>query len=160
TPTATNLDFAVARLNTNGTLDTSFNKTGEQTVDFGSVDFGNGVALQADGKILVGGEATKTGTNTDFGAARLNAAGTLDATFGTGGKATVGFDLGNDNVDYASGVGLQSDGRVILAGTVDAKGTANQDFAATRLTGDATTGGGGTGGGTGGKKSFDKLGAY
>jgi uncharacterized delta-60 repeat protein len=158
-----NLDFAAARLNTNGTLDTTFNKVGYQTVDFnGGVDFGNGVALQKDGKILIGGQAAVTGANTDFGVTRLNPDGTLDATFGTKGKATVAFDLGNNNVDYASGVALQADGRIVLAGTVDNKGAANQDFAATRLTADNTTTGTGGTGGTGTTKTlnFDKLGAY
>src|SRR5262249_40700815 len=141
-------------LNTNGTLDTTFNKTGYTTVDFnGGTDFGNGVALQKDGKILIGGEAGKAGGSSDFAAARLNADGTLDTTFGTNGKATVALGLVPNSHDYASGVALQSDGRIILAGTVDAPGAANQDFAAVRLTGDATTGGKKPG-------AFDKLGAY
>jgi uncharacterized delta-60 repeat protein len=106
-----------------------------------------------DGKVLIGGEAGKAGGSSDFAAARLNADGTLDTTFGTNGKATVALGLVPNSHDYASGVALQSDGRIILAGTVDAPGAANQDFAAVRLTGDAATGGKKPG-------AFDKLGAY
>ncbi len=49
-------DFALARYNPNGSLDTSFSGDGKQTTDFGGVDRANGVAIQADGKIVaVGG---------------------------------------------------------------------------------------------------------
>ena len=51
-------DFALARYNTNGSLDTSFSADGKQRTDFGGIDqdVGHGVAIQADGKIVaVGG---------------------------------------------------------------------------------------------------------
>ena len=72
-----------------------------------------GLAVSADGKILVGNRTT-TG---DFGVRRYNADGTGDATFGGGdGLATVDFG-GADDLDY---VGLQGTGQILLAGTTDA----------------------------------------
>ena len=52
-------DFALARYNPNGSLDTSFSGDGKQTTDFGGVDEANGVAIQADGKIVAVGDASQ-----------------------------------------------------------------------------------------------------
>src|SRR5262249_10285185 len=55
---AGNWDFAVARYTTSGALDTSFNASGKLAAQFGSYDYGHGVAIQsADGKIIVAGGA-------------------------------------------------------------------------------------------------------
>jgi uncharacterized delta-60 repeat protein len=61
-------DVAVARLNTNGSLDATFGIGGKATVDFGVATFGNAVALARNGRIVVAGQ--KTGGD-DFGVARL-----------------------------------------------------------------------------------------
>ena len=61
-------DIAVARLNANGTPDTTFGSAGKATIDFGPATFGNAVALQANGRIVVGGQ--RTGAD-DFAVARL-----------------------------------------------------------------------------------------
>ena len=85
-------DFLVMRYNTNGTLDTSFSGDGIQVTDFsGFYDGASAVALQPDGKIVVGGHAsTATGTSdTDHAVARYNADGSLDTSFGVGGKVTI-----------------------------------------------------------------------
>ena len=76
--------ISVQRLNRDGSLDTTFNKTGSVTIQTGSYTGSNAVALQPDGKILVGGSWS---SNTSGGAlvARLNANGTLDTTFGSKG---------------------------------------------------------------------------
>jgi uncharacterized delta-60 repeat protein len=79
--------LSVQRLNRDGSLDTTFNKTGSVTIKSGMGDFPQAVALQPDGKIVVGGGATanaKNGTS-EFLVARLNANGTLDSTFGNKG---------------------------------------------------------------------------
>ena len=80
-----NFDFAVARLNADGSPDATFNGTGRQTVGFGagpsSLDQASAVALQTDGKIVVAGFAARALLgNLDFGVARLNRDGSLDAT--------------------------------------------------------------------------------
>ena len=70
TDNGTNTNFAIARYNSDGTLDTSFNTTGKVTTDFdNSYDKGKSITVQTDGKILVAGE-TDNGTNNDFAVAR------------------------------------------------------------------------------------------
>jgi uncharacterized delta-60 repeat protein len=90
--------FGVVRFNSNGTLDSTFGSGGEATTDFfaeplaGVHEGANAVLLQSNGKILVGGEA-RQGQNRKapiLGAlARYNSNGTLDPTFGSGGKVTL-----------------------------------------------------------------------
>ena len=80
-------DFAIARYNTDGTLDTSFDGDGKVTTDFsGGHDEARAVALQTDGKIVVGGYATVLGGQSAL--ARYNSDGTLDTTFSSDGKLT------------------------------------------------------------------------
>jgi len=63
------VDFALARYNSDGTLDTSFSEDGKVLTDFGGLEFGNAVAIQTDGKIVAAG--TKTGfLLSDFALAR------------------------------------------------------------------------------------------
>jgi uncharacterized delta-60 repeat protein len=117
--------FAVARYNANGTLDTTFNHTGEVLTSFaGSTAFANAVALQGDGKIVVVGEA-----GTGFGITRYNTNGTLDSSFYHNGVDLITF--GSATAD-ANAVALQGDGKLVVAGTVSL-GTENY-FAAIRLT--------------------------
>jgi hypothetical protein len=57
-----------SRINANGSPDTTFGAAGKVTVDFGVATFGNAVALQPNGRILVAGQ--RTGAD-DFAVARL-----------------------------------------------------------------------------------------
>ena len=82
-------DFALARYNPNGSLDTTFSGDGKQTTDFGGVDVANGVALQGDGKIVAVGQ--RGGTASDFALARYNPNGSLDTSFSGDGKQTTDF---------------------------------------------------------------------
>ncbi|MDX3248117.1 calcium-binding protein [Streptomyces sp. ME18-1-4] len=126
-------DFAVARYNTDGSLDTSFGTGGLVTTDFGtgSSDEASGVALQSDGKIVLAGSSDSGGTE-DFALARYNTDGSLDTTFGTGGKVTTSFG-GNE---FADGVVVQTDGKIVAAGFTNAGGT--QDFALARYNTDGS----------------------
>ncbi len=137
----TDSDFAVARLNSNGSLDTGFNATGKNTVTFnlgGGTNAGaRAAALQADGKIVVAGFAQRTTNDTDFAVARLLANGFLDTGFGSGGKTNFGFGLGSVNDDEATGLAIQPDGKIVVAGF--AQRTANDfDFAVARLNADGS----------------------
>lgn len=77
----------VVRLNTNGTLDTTFGTGGLATVKFGDLDqVLTGLAIQTDGKILVVGSGFAGGSGQ---LARLNTDGTLDTSFGTGGMVAL-----------------------------------------------------------------------
>ncbi len=100
-------NFAVARYNTNGSLDTTFDTDGMVTTNFGSTDTANAVAVQPDGKIVAAGVS-----NNNFSVARYNTNGSLDTTFDTDGMATT--DLGAS--EYGYGVAMQWDGKIVVAG--------------------------------------------
>jgi uncharacterized delta-60 repeat protein len=101
-------EWALVRLNPDGSLDTTFGAGGKVTTDFGSFDVAFDVVLTADAKILVTGR-----TGNDFALARYNASGALDSGFGIGGKVTT--DLGGSDQPFA--IALDSAGRAIVAGT-------------------------------------------
>jgi uncharacterized delta-60 repeat protein len=97
-----------------GDLDTTFSGDGRRVIDFGGTDAARVVLVQPNGRIVVAGGGTPSGS---FCVARLRRAGSLDMTFGTGGKRVV--DLGGtDEVVY--GAALQPDGRLVLVGGSDA----------------------------------------
>jgi uncharacterized delta-60 repeat protein len=89
-----NIDFCIARFNSNGTLDTTFGNSGKVIQPIGSDDdLGHSLAIQPDGKILLGGYCSnfwKSFSNLiqfyDFCIARFNSDGTLDTSFGISGK--------------------------------------------------------------------------
>ena len=141
-----NYDFGVTRLNADGSLDTSFGTNGKKTISFdlgglsanGSVSFNQDVAtcvaIQADGKIVVGGYAQRDGTgNFDFAVVRLNTNGSLDTTFSSDGKAVVAFDYGGGGDDRATGIALQADGKIVLVGYCQKQALGDNDIALARL---------------------------
>jgi uncharacterized delta-60 repeat protein len=110
-----NLDIAVVRFDTNGMLDSSFNGNGKVTTPVGlGVDYGTCLALQPDGKIIVGG-ATTIGAHYEFVAVRYQSNGILDSSYGLGGKAIADFADNGDNIAYA--LAMDSNGRAVLAGS-------------------------------------------
>jgi uncharacterized delta-60 repeat protein len=113
-------DFALARYNTDGTIDPAFGDRGTVVTDFAGGDDGAwAVAIQSDQKIVVGGLA-----DGDFALARYDANGTLDAQFGIGGRVTL--DFGGD--DRVNALAVQSDGKIVAAGIAN-----GVDFAIARL---------------------------
>src|SRR5205823_5859825 len=85
-------DFALARYNANGTLDTTFNGTGMLTTDFGSGGVADKVAIDGHGKIVALGAALPDGaTDFAFALARYNEDGILDSSFDGDGKVTTDF---------------------------------------------------------------------
>jgi uncharacterized delta-60 repeat protein len=110
-----NDDFALVRYNANGSLDTSFNATGKLTTAVGSgFDVANALALQPDGKIVAAGSSVNTGAYSVFGLVRYNPNGSLDTSFGSGGKVWTEFTPYGDG---ASALALQPDGKIVAAGT-------------------------------------------
>ncbi|WP_068415428.1 Ig-like domain-containing protein [Planctomyces sp. SH-PL62] len=108
-------DFAVVRLDPTGTLDATFGDGGYATTSFAvGGDRGFGLAVQPDGKILLAGESFGGNSTSNFAVARWTADGRLDPTFGSGGK--VQTDVPGE-FDQASGLALQADGKIVVAGS-------------------------------------------
>ncbi|MFN7626851.1 MAG: hypothetical protein ACK5PZ_08470, partial [Pirellula sp.] len=128
-----NEDFALVRYNANGTLDTSFGTGGMVTTAIGTgSDIGMSVTIQPDGKFVVSGYA-RIGSTDDFALVRYNPDGSLDTTFGTGGRVTTAIDIGNDR-GYS--VTVQADGKIVVGGSA-VIGSAN-DFALVRYNADGS----------------------
>ena len=111
--------ITVARMLTNGNLDTSFGTNGVTQTFFGpdSTNAGrnaaNAIALQADGSIIVAGFYTPTGSSSgDFAIVRFTSTGLRDSSFGVGGRVLTDFG-GNES---ARAVAIQSDGKIVVAG--------------------------------------------
>jgi uncharacterized delta-60 repeat protein len=106
-------DFALVRLNTDGTPDTSFSNDGKTNFNFGTgAALGTAMALQPDGKIVISGY-TADGNDNDFALARINSNGELDSAFGNYGKQITAITPDNEN---SFAVALQTDGKIVLAG--------------------------------------------
>jgi uncharacterized delta-60 repeat protein len=121
------LDFALARYDSNGTLDTSFGTNGRVTTDFGGVyEAASSVALQSDGRIVVAGWSV-LGYYNNFALARYLVDGTLDTSFGTGGKVVTNF---GEVSAQGSSVAVQPDGKIVVAGYANIDG--GYDFALVR----------------------------
>jgi len=140
-----NDDFALARFNADGSLDTSFSTDGKQTTGFAGDDQASAVAIQSDGKVVVAGTANAGGTGADFALVRYNADGSLDTSFGTGGKVVTALSAGQDT---ARGMVLQADGKILVAGSSDEADAHNNKLALVRYNADgsldSTFGTGGT----------------
>ncbi|CAN5423411.1 hypothetical protein BH09PLA1_BH09PLA1_27270 [soil metagenome] len=107
-----NLDMSVARLNPNGTMDTTFSGDGVVLIDYGDNEYGNSVAIDANNRIVVAGTAYN-----NFAVSRLNADGTLDSTFAGAGRT--GVDFGS--YEEARSVAIDHDGRIFITGTTSDK---------------------------------------
>ena len=150
--------FEIVRLDTNNVLDLSFGAGGAVFTSFGPESIfagGSGaqaVAVQPDGKIVAGGWVDTTGIYQSFGLARYNPDGSLDASFGLGGKVLTDFGINSEIKALVIGAD----------GTIVASGWAGTNFALARYQtnglldasfgtgGTVTTDVGGTGGNLGG----------
>jgi uncharacterized delta-60 repeat protein len=126
--------FALARYNSDGSLDSSFGNAGLVITAFpGSDAFGAIGALQADGRIVVAGTNYNfTSTEYRFALARYNSDGSLDTSFGTGGLVTTFFGT---QTESPSAVAIQPDGRIVVAGTTGT--STSYGFALARYLGNA-----------------------
>ncbi|TSA59812.1 MAG: hypothetical protein D4R41_02625 [Sediminibacterium sp.] len=121
-------DFAIVRYLSTGFLDTSFGGDGIVTTDVGMYDEGRSVAVDGDGKILLGGSTVNGDGNSDFTLLRYNKDGTLDTMFGGNGIVTTDFV----NNDKGQSVTIEGDGKILLGGS------SNGDFALLRYNKDGT----------------------
>jgi uncharacterized delta-60 repeat protein len=118
-------DFALAKYNSNGSLDMAFGTNGKVMTDFNRAnDYASAMQVLNDGSILVAGSTPTNGKGYDFALAKYNSNGVLDMTFGTNGKVTTDFNGGNDKV---SAMQVLNDGSILVTGYTTYKG--NYDFA-------------------------------
>jgi uncharacterized delta-60 repeat protein len=121
-------DFSLARYNLDGTLDTSFNGTGQLTTAIGSSnEKAYSLIQQTDGKLLVVGSTRNIAGNDDFALVRYNSNGSLDTSFNGTGKLLTTIGTGDD---VANSVIQQADGKLVVAGYTAVAG--NYDFALVR----------------------------
>lgn len=103
-------EFALARYNLDGSLDASFGSGGKVTTAIGAGSLANALVLQPNGKIIAAG-----GSSEDFAVARYNPDGSLDTSFGTGGKVTTPIPTAYGGEAYAAA--LQTDGKIVVGGS-------------------------------------------
>jgi uncharacterized delta-60 repeat protein len=120
---AGSFDLAVARYNSDGSLDTSFDADGKVTTSAGPGDSDDdleGLVIQSTGRILVGGSTSPTGItiDSDFAVARYNPNGSLDDSFGDGGIVTTPTAPGT-NSDEIYDIALQSASKLVASGECD-----------------------------------------
>ena len=115
------------RLRRHHGLDSTFGVGGKVATSFpGGLDTANDVAVQSDGKIVVAGSS-----GSDFALTRYNTNGTLDATFGTGGRVNTDFPTGMGGLGNA--LVIQPDGKIVVAGqATDPTSPTNTGFALVR----------------------------
>lgn len=107
-------NFALARYNIDGSLDTSFGAGGKVVTPFGYNFGAEAIAIQSDGKMVAVGTSGIDYTYHTFALARYDTNGSLDSSFGKGGKVMTPF--GSVNGSGVSDVVIQSDGKIIAVG--------------------------------------------
>lgn len=119
-PAPCHSDFLVVRFNANGTPDKSFDMDGGAVTDYsGQDESANAAALQTDGKLVVAGGLLDVGgapNSPGFKLVRYLTDGSLDTSFGTGGRVFESFDNAGA-IAYA--LAIQPDGKIVVAGTDD-----------------------------------------
>jgi len=118
-----NGEFALVRLNSDGSRDETFGNNGQLNIDFGGNESAWAMQVQPDGKIVIGGGSSITTLGNDaydFTIARLNADGSKDLDFGTNGLAKFNFGDGDNfstfSEDLLFDLLLQPDGKIVAAG--------------------------------------------
>jgi uncharacterized delta-60 repeat protein len=108
-----NSDMAVLRFNANGSIDTGFGTDGIVTIAVGPRnETACAVGIQGDGKIIVAGYSDISADYSNIAVVRLSTNGSLDPTFGEGGKITTDIDT----EDWGNALAIQADGRIVVAG--------------------------------------------
>ncbi len=109
--------FSIVRLNTDGSVDKTFNGSGKRILPLGNPEYYpnfdyRGIAVDADGKVLLSGSAYN-GTDDDFGIIRLDKDGIPDTTFGENGTQVIPIGEFDERVN---GMQLLSNGKILLFG--------------------------------------------
>ena len=127
--------FAVSRYLPTGTVDTTFGTGGTVLTGFpnGPAE-ARAVAIQPDGKIVVAGEGTTDWPGPGVALARYLPDGTLDSSFGTGGRVLSNPDPADYQM-YANALVLQPDGNIVISGTAGSSGLLTARFPRRRQSG-------------------------
>jgi uncharacterized delta-60 repeat protein len=129
------VDFCLTRHNTNGSVDTRFASFGKASTDFGFESSIQGLALQADGKIVAVGYCTGT-TYKAFCSARYDGSdGDLDTSFAGDGKLLTSI-AADDDISYA--VAVQTDGKIVVGGGCRNDTSDNFEFCIARYSDDGS----------------------
>ncbi len=130
-------EFSLVRLNTDGTLDITFDGDGKVVTSVDVYDdYANAIAIQPDGKIVLVG-ASPSGSYDCFGVVRYNTDGSLDNTFDGDGKLTIGWGSSALNAK-ASSVAVQPDGKIVVVGFVWSWPPDIEDYAIVRFNTDGS----------------------
>ena len=135
-------DFTVVRYNPNGTEDASYGNGGVVFTDFGGRgDLAQASVLQPDGKLVVAGWTSVAGSQYDFGLARYNTDGSLDATFDGDGKVIT--PIGNNLSELLRGIALAPGGKIVATGDmynppVPGSGSGHTDVVVVRYNSDGS----------------------
>lgn len=130
-----NCNFALARYNSNGLLDTTFGGDGKQITNFGGNDYINAAARQADGKIVVAGRKESAG-GCSLALARYKTNGDLDSTFHADGMVTTPLPSTDCAWWMFTGLAIQTDGKIVIAGAMGPWGS--NDFLLVRYNSNGT----------------------
>jgi len=128
-------DFGVSRFNADGSLDQSFGSGGNATINvLNGQDYAYSVAVQLDGKIVISGSVDSPQGFFRTGIVRYNSNGTLDTTFGNGGKVVIETES-----NQANAMAIQPDGKIVVAGhTTDFTGGTRANFLVVRCNANGT----------------------
>lgn len=113
-----NMFFAI-RLTQNGNIDLTYGNNGIFQIQLDSIykyDVVTCAVMQPDGKLLIGGQTSNAlFQGKVFGLIRLNEIGTIDSSFGDFGIVKTNLPFSGN--DYAYGIALQSDGKILMCGS-------------------------------------------
>jgi len=122
----------LARYLANGSLDNSFGNGGIVATSVGNRSYASGVAIQADGKIVVAGFSGSSSSVGSFAVVRYENNGSLDTSFDGDGKVII--DMGN--FSSANDLVIQPDGKIVVVGASGIFNLRNFAFAVARLNSD------------------------
>jgi uncharacterized delta-60 repeat protein len=120
--TASDIGFGLVRYNSDGSIDTKFGTGGVAITDFGANAPDSGafaVAIQSNGDLVAAGaaavETSGSLSSSSFGLSRYTSTGKLDTTFGSHGRVIT--TVASGQVSWVSALAIQSDGKIVAAGT-------------------------------------------
>ena len=131
-------DIGVVRLNANGSLDTSFGTGGRAYLAFASAsvvlgtDLVSGVAIDAQGRIVIAGTGFRADGTSEIVTERLNPNGTIDKSYGLSGRSYANSTIPGSTGLAAEGLAIDGQGRIVVGAQV-AMSNGQSEFGAIRL---------------------------